>query len=522
MRTHRKQTAGWRRLALLAVGTLPLALLGAGCNPECTDVYDCRNSQGAAPQGKTYTCREQRCELVPAGDPGTEVPSDAGTDGGTTPTGDGGSDVSNDGGVNDGGTEPTADGGVTDGGTEPPVDGGVADGGTEPPVDGGVEPPVDGGIADGGTEPPVDGGIADGGVEPPMDGGVADGGTEPPVDGGTDAGVVTCDNTPHDAKLGTLKLEPGFEAPESAQLPEGITAVTAMAKSGDYVLYGLRSADKSLYGLGTWPGVALGAEPLSSVVAPEDRASSVFLSGYVVNDGVRLLSGYTKSGAGFPGSALVFDTVEPARSNYVLAPGNYSAAGLDGAFLVNGGGLDTLSGDNAVYALRTSAQPPSPLKLASFASAWKASSGYTAVTADGIAVLGYFSGQDFLNHLLAVSPAGYGATLGGSGASVDLSGALDFYSGGDLFGVAGFGGGVALHRGSYDSTTWAQVTSDVSRVSLSTSGSGGSSVTAGALATVLVAQDRCTEVVLLAPMGHDLLVGISDKNGRRLVRLHKP
>ena len=72
--------------------------------------------------------------------------------------------------------------------------------------------------------------------------GEADAGTDAGVDAGTDAGVdagmdagtdagVTCADLPHDAKLGTLKLQTGFSVGESATLSGDIIAVTTSRRA---------------------------------------------------------------------------------------------------------------------------------------------------------------------------------------------------------------------------------------------------------------------------------------------------
>jgi hypothetical protein len=447
MKNETKRTAAWTRWAMRAVSALALAVLGTGCTPECVDAFDCRNKR-TAPAGQTYTCREERCELIPVNG---ETPADAGTDGGSEPATDAG----------------------TDGGSEPPTDGGT------------------------------------------------DGGSEPPTDGGTDGGTVTaCADRPHDAKLGTLRLEPGYEVAESADVPEGLLAVTAMPQGSDYALYALKRSDTSIYALGTWPStVALGAQPLANVVAPEDRASEVFLNPYLVNDGTRLLAGYTKRGDNAPGSVLVFDTVKPENATYLPAPGNYSAAGLPDIFIFSGVGLEATTYDSAIYALQAGAKGT---KLATFDPRLQAFSGPTAVTADGIAVLGYFPAEGFSNHLRAVAPAQYRPVLTEGRTPVDLSTAPEVYARADLFEVAGFGDSVALHRGTYDPKTRLAITQNVARIPLEVSALDPQVVTVGTLQNVLVAQDVCTQVMYMAPLGRDLLVGIFDSKGRRLVRVHKP
>jgi hypothetical protein len=340
-----------------------------------------------------------------------------------------------------------------------------------------------------------------------------DAGSDTGKDAGTDAGL-SCADTPHDAKLGTLKLEQGFTAAESAPLPEGISAIAAVPGSNS--LYGLRRADTSLYSLGAWPDVALGAAPLFNVIAPEDRQATTFLSGYLTSGGNWLLTGYTRSGAGFPGTLALYNTASPGSSSYVQAPGNFSAAFASGSFLVNGLGLAGSSGANAaVHALVPGSSPLQSSRLATFPSS-TAYSGATAVTTAGVAVFGY-SDASFTNHLLAVAPTVYQSSLN-DGSTFALDSATPVYSGSDLFGAATFGTGIALHRGSYDSN-YTAVTKDVIRMELTASSSG--AVFVGDSTRVLRREDTCTRLVLLTPLGSDLLVGVSDRNGRRLVRLQR-
>jgi hypothetical protein len=59
------------------------------------------------------------------------------------------------------------------------------------------------------------------------------------------------------------------------------------------------------------------------------------------------------------------------------------------------------------------------------------------------------------------------------------------------------------------------------RIPLTLSGSGVQTVTVGAPQPVLLAPNRCTAVDFLSHLGSDLLVAVSDRNGRRLVRIGK-
>jgi hypothetical protein len=342
------------------------------------------------------------------------------------------------------------------------------------------------------------------------------GATDAGTDAGTeDAGTDPCANVSHDPKLGTLQLQAGFTAAaETATLPEGIGAVTAVPSGSEFKLYGLRDTD--VYALGTWPNVALGAASLQSIYAEADRDGGTrYPSGYLTNDGTRLLAGYTKQGpvTAIPGTVLVYDTVTPANSKYLAANGNYTAAGFDGGFFINGQGIEGSSeSGNAVYALKTSTSSFQGSKLASFPPAGLYS-GFTAVATNGVAVLG-FSDSNFANHLRAVAPATYTPALSsGTPFTMNDTNAPEVYTGADLQSVTGFGEGVALRRGTFTAT------SDISRFELTLGGINPASVAVGERKSVLTVGNACTDVVLMAPMGPDLLVGVKDKNGRRLVRL---
>jgi hypothetical protein len=305
-------------------------------------------------------------------------------------------------------------------------------------------------------------------------------------------------------------------------LPQGLLALTAVSNEGTFTLYGVRGADKTLHALGTWPHVSLRDKPLQHVVAPADRTRTVFLSGFLVNDGRRLLTGYIRGNSNGDGAVLVHDLADPASSHYLLAPGNTSAAAGASAFLVNGMGLDGLGApgsDAALYALRTQASPSQAVKFALFNPEWAAVSGRSAMTASGIAVLGYFSGLDEQEHLHAVPPAVQEQALA-SGSPFLLENWPEIYAGSsEGLSIAGFGEGLAVHRASVLESTGALDTLDVIRIPLSLGGEQEPSVHAGPPAPVLVSPDACTHVSLLVPMGRDLLVGVSDMNGERLVRL---
>lgn|GEM_PF-1185866 len=461
-----KQVSPWTRSVSLAVSTFAVALLGTGCNPECVDQFDCRADNGQPPAGQQWVCVDEKCETEPIGQ------------------------------------TPTPDAGTPDAG---PVDSGTPDAG-----------PVDSGTPDSGP------------VDPTPDAGSVDSGTpdsgpvDPTPDAGTpDAGPVTCETTPHDAKLGTLALQPGFVATETAPLPDGIAALGS-SPGPTYAFYAVQGGgkDAALYSMGTWPDLQLSTTKLYDVVTPEDRAGSVtvYAGGYLINDGQRVITGYTTGASGSPGSISAYDIATPASSSFLSAPKNYSAAafssGDTSAVLINGGGLGTLPTGLGIYGLVTSENPLGTVRVANFPEG-TVGSGFTAVADNGVAALGYFNG-DFVNVIYGVAPSVVSQAIT-SGTPLELGNQTPIEVGSDFDSASSFGAGVVVNRGGYDEN-FSFVSTDVSRFALSTS-SGGDTVTVGARASVLDYVDSCTTVTMLEPLGSDVLVGVADKNGQRLVRL---
>ncbi|MBZ4396219.1 hypothetical protein K8625_10945 [Myxococcus sp. AS-1-15] len=460
-----KRAKPWMKSASLAVASFAVALLGTGCNPECVDPFDCRADNGEAPAGQQWVCVDERCETEPAP---------------TTPTPDAG----------------TPDSGTPDAG---PPDSGTPDSGTP-----------DSGTPDAGQP---DSGTPDAG-EP--DAGAPDAG-EP------DAGpvVVDCATVPLDPKLGTLVLQPGFVAAESVALSPDILALGA-SPGPTYAFYGIqgRGKDAALYSLGTWPDLLPGTTKLFDIITPADRegGATVYPNGYVINDGLRVFTGYTLGATGSPGNVAAYDLATPANSSFVVAPKNFSAAAFTSgelsAVLVNGGGLGSAS-DLAVYGLVTSTDPMGTVRAVNFPQGDVVGSGFTAVTDTGVAALGYFD-QNFVNVLHGVAPTTL-ATAITSGTPLDLGTQAKVDVGSDFNDVAAFGGGVVLNRGAYAPPDYDFVATDVSRYALSVGAN--DAVTVGARVPVLTYVNQCTTVRMLKALGSDVLVGVSDRNGRRLVRL---
>ncbi|QSQ12841.1 hypothetical protein [Myxococcus landrumensis] len=482
------------KTASLAVSTFAVALLGTGCSPECVDQFDCRSDNGDAPAGKEWVCRDEKCEAVPIVSPPLD---DAGTPDAGQP----------DAGRPDSGQP---DSGQPDSG---PPDAGQPDAG-EPDAGEPDAGPTDAGLPDAG-EP--DAGPTDAG-EP--DAGQPDAGE--PTDGGPapDAGV-DCATTSYDPKLGTLQLQAGFVAAESVAMPDNVAALGS-SPGPTYSIYAVQGSgkDAALYSLGTWPNLQPATTKLYDVVTPADRAGSaaVYAGGYVVNDGLRLLAGYTLGASGSPGSVAVYDFAMAANSTYISAPKNFTAASFSNgdvsAVLINGGGLGSLPTGLGIYGLVTSATPVATTRVANFPQGTVAS-GFTAVADNGVAALGLFNG-DFVNVLYGVAPAPLSTAIT-TGTPLELAAQTPIDVGTDFNGAASFGSGVVVNRGAYDEN-YTFVSTDVSRFALST-GNNANTVTVGARTPVLVYPNQCTRVTMLEPLGSDVLVGVSDKNGRRLVRL---
>jgi hypothetical protein len=206
----------------------------------------------------------------------------------------------------------------------------------------------------------------------------------------------------------------------------------------------------------------------------------------------------------------------PVGSRFLNSPGNFSAdafnRGTTNAFLVNASGLGSLSEGLGVYALVTSADPERTVKVASFP-ANAGGSGFTAVSDNGVAALGY-SDASYTNKLHAVPPVLMESTIG-SGTPLTLTDQPEVAVGSNFTGLSPFGNGVAVLRGGFTSST------DVSRFAFSFGIAGPQSVVVEERVPVLTFVNQCTSVELLAPLGADLLVGLNDRGGRRLVRIRQ-
>jgi hypothetical protein len=280
---------------------------------------------------------------------------------------------------------------------------------------------------------------------------------------------------------------------------------TAVAQP--YALYGLKDSGRSVHALGTWPNVSAASTALFDVVAPEDRTGQVFTGGYLANDGARLLGGYSKPDV--TGKVAVH-ALQGGGTQYVSVPGNFAAAAWAGTFYVSGLSEPSFTAAPSVYALKDGAA-----SIVADAGAAAGASGDVAFTSGGVAVFGYAdAADDFRNKLFALAPSSLAAPT----APVDFTAQAKLELG-ETFSTMAFGNGVAVLRGVQDKTTFETAYSDVVRVELAPPATASAAVSPGSPVTVLRFVDACTTVSLESAMGTDLLVRVSDKNGKRLLRL---
>jgi len=329
-------------------------------------------------------------------------------------------------------------------------------------------------------------------------------------------GGVNCQVVALDPKLGTLVLGMGFTVQEAPAL--GVNVLTVERNGATLFALGTETATSlpvGIFSLGTYPAIVQAAAFQPVVPANEPTG---FASNFLTSDGTSLLAGYTKAASA--GAVLVFTPGAPTPTKYINAPGNYSATSVSGKFLINALGLGTTAG-SGIYALTASTSTGA--LLATFDSTWQAASGVSAVTSNGIVIAGYYgtATSDSKNHLLAVAPSTYLGPIAGS-TSFSLMGSVEVYAGFDVLNAVGFKDGVAVQRGDFLPPTYQAVTSDIVRYPLMLAGSGVQTVTVGAAQTVVSAPNRCTEVDFIGHLGDDLLLGVKDRTGRRLVRVVKP
>ncbi len=354
-------------------------------------------------------------------------------------------------------------------------------------------------------------------VASPVDAGANDAGStadaSTPADAGkVDAGAVDagtpCD-TAGDPVLGTFALANGATVTASGALPSGVIQV---AESGG-VLYGLTSGF-SVRALGSLPSLTLGTE-VGSIVPSGFDAGVAYISGYLAVTGTKLMGGFTQAGANFPGKVTVFELTDGGHRS-LDAPGNFTAAGVNDAFVVNGGGIGA-SLENAAFGIRTGGADLAGAKLVTFDPSFDfAGSGPTAVTGTGVLLVGYAKNPDFASFVRAVPSSAYAAALA-AGTSFTLAASAPVVASGfEVADVVGLGDAAIVVRGGYGNA--GPYTTKVDRIPLSLSGGG--DVVVGAPVTLLQeGGNQCTRVIFTATSATSVYLGLQDKQGRRLVKL---
>lgn len=346
----------------------------------------------------------------------------------------------------------------------------------------------------------------------PKDAGTVDSGVVSGLDAGrvVDAGNP-CIDAPGDAVLGTFTAMNGATVATSGTLPAGVIALAEV----NGALYGL-TATRTVHAIGAFPGLALGPAIANIVPASVDAgADSLFISGYLASTGTQLLAGYTQVGADFPGQVAVIDVAD-GGVQFVNAPGNFDAVGIDGGFVINGGGLGSLTG-TAVYGLRPGAATPAS-KLTSFDSTFSVNgSGTAAVTSQGVLLLGYSQSPNYENFVRALRPEIYAAALAAGTPFVFSPTESVVVHGFDVSEVDAFGTSAIIVRGGYDTGPY---TTKLERVPL-TLASGVDVVTVGTASTVLQENgSKCTRILFTSTSASSLYLAVQDLRGKRLVKLN--
>ncbi len=320
-------------------------------------------------------------------------------------------------------------------------------------------------------------------------------------DGGSDdGGVEPCADA--DPVLGTLTLGEGYSVVDSAALSPSIAVVEVVPGEGGGTLYGLDVAAGAVVNLGPWPIADDAAGSALFEVVPNDVEES-YLSWFLAYDGARFAAGYTGAFDTetfvVAGAIALYDTTagvsEPLR--YVDANGNFAAEFVDATLVVNATSLGALEGDTALYA-----KADAPLLLASYADPTTTFGGPVIATkAGGLVVGGYHGGAQ---HFSLLSAGDVAAAL--SGDPIALADAEEIVAAPSLA-AARFGDELVYVHGDFfvpfEAVRGVSLDDGAARVPHD----------------VLTFHDECTAVDLLTDMGDDLLVGLSDDAGRRLVRL---
>lgn len=330
--------------------------------------------------------------------------------------------------------------------------------------------------------------------------------------------------------LGTARVGTQYRVVDSAVLPVSTWLPVAvldelLPDAGlGLAVYGY-AGDGRVHRLGTWPQLAAPATSnlQFDAVSSEDGALQVLTTPLLPTTHGQLLAGYrTIRAGGFAGGGVsIFDTERPdAGTQWVAAPGIESAAGLGSLFLVGSDGLGGADGGRGVYSLDPEGVN-APRLIARYPeiATENVRPGLMTLTANGVAVLGYYLDNASRHSLRLPAPFELSAVLRG-GPALDLATMPELTSADDAANVVGFGSGVAvLHT--RKAVGILPALGRLERYELTHAGGAGG-IIVGTPETVLAADDEgCTAVSQLVPVtgGQSVIVGLWDRNGQRLVRL---
>ena len=315
------------------------------------------------------------------------------------------------------------------------------------------------------------------------------------TDAGHDAGVVEtdagflladggidCGRFPLDVQTGAYVKGTGVTIARTVALPSGVGQVALVGST----LYGLTSS--SIVSLGSVAAPATGAT-LVDVTTPAD-GGSVFVSGFLAATSTQLMAGYTKSD--FSGLVTVFDVTDGGVT-HTSSSGNYDAVGTPLGFLVNSIDLGSSTGAG----LYGWAQGQTVAFSTFPADSYSGNVGW----ANGVALVAYYDSTTFQNVVKAVPTSRFTTPPFALAADVTV------FSGG-VSDIAAAGDDAVLVIGDYGApqnlVRYPLVRTDAT-------------FTVGAQTPVLTSTNTCTSVLFIANNGAHVLVGLEDRNGRRLL-----
>jgi hypothetical protein len=349
-------------------------------------------------------------------------------------------------------------------------------------------------------------------------------------DGDGDGGPVSCDDVALDPVLGTARLGAAYRVVDSAVLPVTSWLPVAVVEQAlpeggtGLVTYGY-NGDGRVHRLGVWPQLSApdAANLAFDAVSQAHRTSQVVITPLLAATQGRLLAGYrVVQGVAFAGGGVsLFDTSHPeAGTRWLAAPGVEAVMGLGSYFLVGGNGLGAAAAGLGVYGVKADEATLSPGLAAKYPNPSDQGTrpGLMALTSNGLPVIGTYLDAASRHSVRLPEPSALMDALSG-GSALDLAVAPELTQVDDVANLTSFGQGVAvLHA--HEVRGILPVLGRLDHYPLSRPG-GDAGTAIGAPVTMLSASDGCMVVSQLVPMsgGVNVIVGLWDRNGQRLVRL---